>query len=215
MWCDRILGYVMGLAILSGRTSIKIQIATCLASIRDLLLYEIDWFKTARPGGIKLHEYLCIFFSTAGTVYTLVISSMYGVLESMGLFDACLLLVSAISICFGLRKGLRTACSLLKALISPISFPGMFADVVMNLHLTLVQILWCTMRGSACPEVWWTFGAQQVNIDTSQYHLATLLFMPVLLTVPTTLWYGYFVSILGRIVNHSTFFLFDVPLRYI
>lgn len=215
MWCDRILGYVMGLAILSGRTRIKNHIATCLASIRDLLLYELDWFKTARPGGFKLHEYLCIFFSTAGTVYTLGISKMYGVLDSVGLFDACLLLVTAISICFGLRKGLRTVSSLLKALISPISFPGMFADIVMNLHLTLVQILWYTMRGSSYPEIWWTFGDQQVNVVTSQYHLATLLFMPVLLTLPTTLWYGYFVSIFGRIMNHSTSFVFDVPLRYI
>lgn len=215
MWCNRILGCVLGLAILSGRTSIKIHIATCLTSIRDLLLYELGWFKTARPGGVKLHENLCIFFSTAGAVYTLGISKMYGVIESVGLFDACLLLVSAISICFGLRNGLRTACSLLKALISPISFPGMFADIVMNLHLTLVQILWCTMRGSACPEIRWTFGAQQVNIGSSQYHLAILLFMPVLLTIPTTLWYGYFFSSLGRIVNHSTSFAFDVPLRYI
>ncbi len=199
-WWDRILGCVVGLLVVSERTEIRKYIGSCQKATRDLLLHELGWFQTARPGGVKLHEILCSFLSTAGTMYTLGFSKVYEILESMSALDGCLLLLGAIFIVFGLKQGLRAFFCSAKAFVLPITAPAAFADVLITSHLKLVAFLWNAMRGNMQSEVTYSWGRRQLAV--TQYHMATLLFMPTVLTLPTILWYGLFFSFLGKMTNN-------------
>ena len=201
--CDRILGCVVGLIVVFERIWIKKSIAACLEGIRDLFLDELGWFQTARPSGVKLHEFLCTFLSTIGTVYILGISKLIECLESMKAPDVSILLLGAILMVFGLNQGMRAVVCFVKAVAFPISAPAAFADVAITWHFRLLVFLWNAMRGSIHSEISLPVVGNMLKTCTSTYHIAILLFMPVVLTLPTVLWYGIFFSFWGRIARHS------------
>lgn len=202
---DRVLGCGLGIALISGRVSVKDYIGDCLQSIQMFLLHQMDWFETARPSGVKLHKLSCLVLSSAGTIYTLAISKLYVFLESLKIFDLALLLLGAVLIVFGLRHGLRVAYSFAIVVTSPISFMAMIAESAAKLHLTLVRNLWQSMRGNICSSFLQSSYCHDCDMDASPYELAIscLLFMPVILTLPTMLWYCYFTYILWKFVYFS------------
>lgn len=206
--CDRILGCVVGLLIVLERFKIVKCIGSCQKVIRDLLLHELRWFQTAKPGGVTLHEILCTFLSTLGTMYTLEFSKVYETLESMSVLDGMLLVLGAIMIVFGLMQGLRALLFSIETLVFPISVPAAFADVMMSSHLKIVAFLWNAMRGNMQSGLSYTWGRRELAVGS--YHIATLLFMPTVLTLPTILWYGLFFSFLGKFTNRVMAFFSGV-----
>lgn len=217
---DRILGFALGLLIVFGRIPIKTHAQSCLEAIQNLSIDSFEWFQTARPAGVKLHVWTCSFLSTTGIAYTRGFAKVYWLLESLNIFDGFLWLLSAVLVLFGLEHGLRLAHFLVAALVFPVTVLVAVAKTVIHSHLMLVRILWGSMRGDRSSGISSSYGQLTLDVDPSAragYHLAIscLLFMPVVLTLPTVLWYGYFVSLGGNMTRYIISFIFHNLLKYI
>lgn len=151
------------------------------AHVSSFSTSQLWWFGSSNPAGVKLHPQLSGALSMAGLWYIAMARSACVALRDASLvghdageYNAFHGLVVLVGILTGL-KGPRVLGRAVGLLTLPITLASAAMYHTARVHVWLTGLLWRFMRE-----------------DGSAYKLALscLLFMPVVLTLPTTLWYG-------------------------
>ena len=144
---------------------------------------QLEWFATSKPAGVKLHPQLSQALSLIGLQYISIVRAVCVALQGASSF-------SYNGVEYNVFHGVVFMLGVLTALKGPhvlsrgvglLTVPITLASVAMykaaRFHLWLTGLFWRFMRE-----------------DGSAYKLALscLLFMPVVLTLPTTIWYDDF-----------------------
>ena len=197
---SRVAGLLLAVAIVLGRAPLKNYGNQFICTLSNFLVDQLEWFQTARPMGVKLHLGLSSVYSIFGLQYILAVSTVFSYLKCMGVFDVITWLVVLVSSLLGLGHGLQAMSLCITLLLTPLTTFGYLASHMVSLHLMLSNRLWQAIRGRSHPfgGIFQKESFQGSARGVSGYELtfACLLFMPVILTLPTTLWYGIFIQVL-------------------
>jgi hypothetical protein len=163
----------LGVAWFSG--PITEAIASGVTWLSTFVSSYLFWFATHRPGGIKLHPPLSSMISQGGLWYVSVGSSLCASLYESYMLHVLVMIVG-VSITV---RGPAFLGQVVRVAYFPFSLPSRLMWLACGIQFRVTRWLWQKMKGS----------------QYEAYHLAIscLLFMPVLLTLPTTVWYTFFV----------------------
>jgi hypothetical protein len=199
------------------------------------VLGQLEWYMTARPGGVKLHIQLCQLLGKAGQLYTMLWVRLIVVTITMDKLKTCIGIIALIIPLLGVGTNLCCAASRVVTIISlPAGVAYLFMTLIYKSQLYMVQFLWQALRGTKRLPGWYWIkimtgelcstehleflatdhqqGAvsREHAYDYGSIHLviASLLFVPCLLTFPTIAWfYG------GASILHFSFLLVASALR--
>jgi len=179
---------VVGIAIVLGASSIVSFVSYLWTAVGALSAVQLVWYATAKPAGIKLHPQLTALLSNSFLWY---LSTVRRLLEFshashwpwnyVSLWNLLVIGVGVVTV-FNPRAVGRA----LGVVTLPVTVASAAMVVVVKGHVGLTSALWRYMRE-----------------DGSSFQLAMscLLFMPVVLTLPTTLWYGVAICGMGGVAE--------------
>ena len=180
---------VVGTAIVLGASYIVSFVSYLWTAVGALSAVQLVWYATAKPAGIKLHPQLTALLSNSFLWY---LSTVRRLLERSHASHWLSWKVSGFSNFLVIGVGVVTVFNpravgrALGAVTLPVTVASAAMVVVVRGHVALTSALWRYMRE-----------------DGSSFHLAMscLLFMPVVLTLPTTLWYGVAICGMGGVAE--------------
>lgn len=187
------------------------------------LLDQLEWYMTARPGGVKLHIQLCQVLGKAGQLYVMLWAQLMAFIftvDSLTMYIGILaLLIPMLGV--GARFFLAASFAV-NILCVPAGIPYLIMASIYRSHLCTVHFLWQALRGKRRLPGWyfvWTVLAgdegqlsndqspNQQGVMTDSFNhgsihlgIASLLFVPCLLTLPTIAWFYGTTCILYLIV---------------
>lgn len=209
---DTLLGFTKGALVVVYRREVLFYAYILGIKFYAFIVNQLIWFGTAKPAGVKLHIGLSQALSQVGLGYADAISRLVFYLGERGFFDVFLLSLGVIFFATGSRRGHACLHAMLWVLLAPMSIPAMFARWLVRTHVVLSGVLWRAMRGISYPTILERFDislgkGQQGVIESSGYHLtlACLLFVPLILTLPTVAWYSVFVYILNQAIQKAIY----------
>jgi hypothetical protein len=207
MFLSRLLALPLSYLLWTHRTRVILATATVTQASFAFIANHLRWYMTAKPAGVKLHVQLCRFYSTSGLAYaelwqSVLDRSPLSVLHAGVALAALLLaLVGLHNAPYMMAWGLRFA-----------TLPTTLAYVVMvstyHLHVSSTSYLWSVVRGRAgLPLLNAEPPAMLVSPRSGRRRpvgpenpldlaIATMFWMPLLLTLPTTFWYACFATLL-------------------
>lgn len=209
---DTLLGLAKGTLIVVYRKKVLFYSHILGIKLYDFIVNQLIWFATAKPAGIKLHVGLSQALSQVGLGYTQAVRKIVIYFGERGLFDAYLLSLGALFFAVGSRRGHACLLETLQVVLAPVSVSAMFAQWLVRTHVVLSGILWRAMRGISYPCILEYFdiglGKEREDVRESSgfsLTLACLLFVPLILTLPTIGWYSIFVCILNGVIQKSIY----------
>lgn len=209
---DTLLGLAKGTLVVVYRKRVLFYSHILGINLYDFIVDQLIWFESAKPAGIKLHIGLSQALSQVGLGYTEAVRKIVIYLGERGIFDVYLLCLGVIFFAAGSRRGHACLRETLNVVLAPVSVPAMFAQWLVRTHVLLSRILWRAMRGTSYPSILEHLDIglgkdREDVIVSSLYHitLACLLFVPLILTLPTVAWYSIFVCILNGLIQRSIY----------
>jgi hypothetical protein len=169
---------VLGLALIALSDPLVTHAGLTWARLASLVEENLAWFATHTPAGVKLHPQLSSFLSDVGLRYIATVR-MACVVVTEKYFSLLVVTVGALTMVRG-PEVLGRAAGLM---LLPLSLAAAVMWYAGRAHFRLMKRLWRWMRDEAG--------------SAYQLALSCLLFMPVLLTLPTMIWYSAFVCGLG------------------
>jgi len=198
---SRVAGLILGVAMVFGRVPLKNYGGKLICAVSNFLVDQLEWFQTARPMGVKLHFGLSNAYSVFGLQYLSYVSNVFSYLEHLGTFDIITWLVVLVSFVLGLEYGLQAVSLCITLFLTPLAVLNFLASHMVSLHLMISNRLWQAIRGKSRPfEIFQFFQGSVHGVSGYELTFACLLFMPAILTLPTTLWYGIFVQFVYYII---------------
>ncbi|KAL4542121.1 hypothetical protein Ndes2526B_g06604 [Nannochloris sp. 'desiccata'] len=207
---SHLLAAALGHWLWSHKTEIAATTASVADFIADFILDQLEWFMTAKPAGIKLHLQLAHALGLGGMKYINILQSISSALPTVELIELAVMAAAVALPLVGLGTskctGIATQCCYL--LIAPITVAYTTMTLIYRLHLNATMHTWLAMRGKTPLVPSSSFRKGKAGTESSekkrpsapqplyptQLAVASLLFMPCILTLPTTAWFYAFWS---------------------